>query len=78
MKIIIIIALLGVLLALAFSVYFMLSRPSSTENDEGDAAIARSRQMAKALKWRVIISVGIFAAILIAYAFGLIQPHVLT
>ena len=75
MKIIIIIALLGVLLALAFAVYFMLSRPVQSDMDEGEAALARSRQMAKALKWRVIISLGIFAMVLVAYALGWIQPN---
>ena len=75
MKIIIIIALLGVLLALAFAVYFMLSRSAQNGQDEGDAAHARSRQMAKALKWRVILSFAIFAMVLIAYALGWIQPN---
>ena len=75
MKIMIIIALLGVLLALAFAVYFMLSRSAESEQDADAAAITRSRQMATALKWRVILSIAIFAAVLIAYALGWIQPH---
>ncbi len=75
MKIMIIIALLGVLLALAFAVYFMLSRSAESEQDADAAATARSRQMATALKWRVILSIAIFAAVLIAYALGWIQPH---
>ena len=75
MKIIIIIALLAVLIALAFAVYFMLSRPAAAEQNDGDAAQARSRQMARALTWRIALSVCVFAGLLIAYALGWIQPH---
>ena len=75
MKIMIIIALLGVLLALAFAVFYMLSRSAESEQDEDAAAMTRSRQMATALKWRVILSLTIFAAVLVAYALGWIQPN---
>ena len=37
-----------------------------------------SRKLARALTWRIAISLSLFALLLIAWYFGLISPHGLT
>jgi len=68
MKWIIIVALIGVLGALASAGVFMLRRP-------GDTGRARDARMARALAWRVALSVALFLLILLAWKMGWISPH---
>jgi fumarate reductase subunit C len=68
MTIIIVIALVGILGALASAGVFMLKRPK----DGG--AQAADKRMARALAVRVGLSVTIFLLILVAWKFGWISP----
>jgi hypothetical protein len=68
MTIIIVIALIGILGALASAGVFMLKRPK-----DGDAQTADKR-MARALAVRVGLSVTIFLIILLAWQMGWIAP----
>ncbi|MFG6446942.1 DUF2909 domain-containing protein [Roseateles sp. BYS180W] len=65
MKLLIVLALIGVLVAFTGAGYFMLKRGA----DRG--------QMARALAWRVGLSIGLFVFILLAYALGWIEPRTL-
>ena len=68
MSIIIVIALIGILGALASAGVFMLKRPK-----DGDTQTADKR-MARALAVRVGLSVMIFLLILLAWKLGWISP----
>jgi hypothetical protein len=68
MSIVIIVALLGILAALASAGVFMLKRPK-----DGDPAQADKR-MARALAVRVGLSITIFVLILLAWKLGWIAP----
>jgi hypothetical protein len=62
-KVIIVIAFIGILASLASALFFMV-------NDRGD-----SRRSVKALTWRVGLSVGLFLFIMALVGLGLIEPH---
>ena len=64
MKIIIILAFVGILGALAVAGMFML---------KGDSK-SKSSHMARALAWRVGLSVALFVFLLLSYKLGWIQP----
>jgi hypothetical protein len=66
MKIIITLALLAILGALAGAGFFMLRRSDGKAN--------RLSGMAKALAWRVGLSVSLFLFILLAWSMGWIEP----
>jgi hypothetical protein len=68
MTIIIVIALVGILGALASAGVFMLKRPKEGEEPTAD------KRMARALAVRVGLSVTIFLLILLAWKFGWISP----
>lgn len=68
MKIVIVVALVGVLLALGSAGLFMVRK-----QPPGDRAGADKR-MARALALRVALSIGLFAFILLAWKLGWIQP----
>jgi hypothetical protein len=68
MTVIIVIALVGILGALASAGVFMLKRP---KDGDGQAA---DKRMARALAVRVGLSVTIFLLILLAWKFGWISP----
>jgi Protein of unknown function (DUF2909) len=68
MTIIIVIALIGILGALASAGVFMLKRPKD------GAAPTADKRMARALAVRVGLSVTIFLLILLAWKFGWISP----
>ena len=68
MTIVIVIALLGILGALAGAGVFMLKRPKQGESAEAD------KRMARALAVRVGLSVAIFLLILLAWQLGWIVP----
>jgi hypothetical protein len=69
MTIVIVIALLGVLAALASAGVFMLQRPRQGEPDR-----VADKRMARALAVRVGLSVTIFLLILLAWKLGWIAP----
>ncbi|MBB5204520.1 hypothetical protein HNQ51_001834 [Inhella inkyongensis] len=61
------IAFIGILGALAAAGFFMLKRPQSKED--------APKTMARALAWRVGISVALFLMILLAWSQGWIEPR---
>lgn len=69
MKILIAVALLAILGALAAAGYFMLKG-----GRDGDGDPERHTRMARALAWRVGLSVALFLLVLLAYALGWIAP----
>ncbi len=69
MKIVIAVALLGILAALGSAGLFMLRKPKAGE------APQRDKRMARALAVRVGLSVALFLFILFSYRMGWIQPH---
>jgi Protein of unknown function (DUF2909) len=68
MKVVIVIALVGVLAALASAGVFMLRRP------RGDAPPGADKRMARALAVRVGLSVALFLLIMVAWKLGWISP----
>ena len=68
MKAIIVLGIVAVLACLAAAGYFMLKR------SEGEDPAQRSRMMARALAFRVGLSILLFVLILGAYLLGYIQP----
>ena len=66
MKTVIVIALVAVLLALASAGMFMLRKG-------GDPA-SRDARMARALAWRVGLSIALFLFVLLSWQMGWIQP----
>lgn len=68
MKLLIVLALLGILAALASAGAFMLRRRQPPPGAEVD------RQMARALAVRVAISVGLFVFVLLSWALGWVKP----
>lgn len=67
MKILVVIAFIGILAALAFAGVAMV------RGKEGEGQ-AKKPTMMRALAWRVGLSVGLFLFILLAYALGWIEP----
>ena len=67
MKIVIVIAFVGILLSLGAAGLFMLRG-----NDEGDK---KNNDMARALSLRIGLSVAIFVLLLIMWSLGLIEPN---
>ncbi|MBL8348082.1 MAG: DUF2909 domain-containing protein [Rubrivivax sp.] len=72
MKFLIVVALVGILGALASAGAFMLRRRQPPPGAEGSAE--PDRQMARALAVRVAISVGLFLFILLGWAMGWVRP----
>lgn len=71
MKILIVLALVGIVGALASAGAFMLRRPPPPNDGE---AVEPDRQMARALAVRVALSVGLFLFILFGWAMGWVRP----
>lgn len=69
MKFVILIALIGVLGALASAGFFMLRK-----SDDGAADGRRDQRMARALAVRVGLSIALFLFILLAWQMGWITP----
>lgn len=63
MKIIIIIALIAIIASLGRALYCLIKKPES------------SREMVKALTWRISLSIALFALVMLAFEMGWIQPH---
>ncbi len=72
MKILIALALIGIVGALASAGAFMLRRRQPPPGE--GAAAAPDRQMARALAVRVAISVGLFLIVLLGWALGWVRP----
>jgi len=70
MSYVIVIALIGVLAALASAGVFMLRKP----DDEGSGK-PRDARMARALAVRVGLSIALFLFVLLAWKLGWISPH---
>ena len=68
MKIVIAVGLLAIVGALAAAGYFMLKSGGDADDPQ------RHARMARALAWRVGLSVTLFLALLAAYALGWIAP----
>jgi NADH:ubiquinone oxidoreductase subunit 6 (subunit J) len=68
MSVVIVIALVGIVAALASAGVFMLRRPRE------DAARGGDKRMARALAVRVGVSVALFLLILLAWKMGWITP----
>lgn len=73
--VILLLALGAIVAALGSAGWFMLRRPPEPPHgtDPAQAAAQRGR-MARALAWRVALSVGLFVCILLASALGWITP----
>lgn len=69
MKIVILAALAGVLVALASAGFFMLRK-----SDESQTGGRRDKRMARALALRVGLSIALFLFILVAWKMGWIAP----
>lgn len=67
MKIVVLLAFIGIVGALASAGALMIRK-------RDDAGTNADNRMARALAWRVGISVGLFVFILISWALGWIQP----
>ncbi|MDJ0739394.1 MAG: twin transmembrane helix small protein [Gammaproteobacteria bacterium] len=62
-KVVIIVIFIGIVASLASGLYYLV-------NDKGD-----SRRTLRALTWRIGLSVGLFAFLMILVGFGVIKPH---
>ena len=62
-KVIIVLAFIGIVASLASGLYYLV-------NDKGD-----SRRTLRALTWRIGLSVGLFAFLMILIGLGVIEPH---
>ena len=62
-KVIIVFAFIGIIASLASGLYHLV-------NDKGD-----SRRTLRALTWRVGLSIGLFAFLMILIGLGVIEPH---
>lgn len=69
MKALIVIMLVAILAVLASAGIVMLRKPRDGRPNDA--------RMARALMWRVILSIGLFLFILLAWALGWIQPSTL-
>jgi hypothetical protein len=69
MKAVIVVVLIAIVGVLASAGVMMLRKPRDGRPDDA--------RMARALKWRVILSIGLFLFILLAWALGWIQPSAL-
>jgi Mn2+/Fe2+ NRAMP family transporter len=65
-KIVIVIALIAIVAVLASAGVMMLRKPGDGRPNDA--------RMARALMWRVLLSIGLFVFILLAWAMGWIQP----
>ena len=61
--------MLAVLASLASALFFLMRKPDDTVADT-----QRSRNMNRALAWRVGISIALFLCLLISWKMGWIQP----
>jgi len=67
MKYFIILAFVAIVISLGIAFFFMM-RSASNEK-------SRNQKMARALAWRVGLSIAFFASILLGWKLGLLQPN---
>lgn len=72
MKVVFLLGLLAIIGALAMAGRAMLQGGRNGESDE--PGNAKGKRMARALAWRVGLSIALFVFILISYQMGWIQP----
>lgn len=60
--------LFAILACLAAAGFFLLRKPDASHDAQD------SRRMAKALTWRIVLSVVLFVCLLLAWKLGYIQP----
>lgn len=77
MQFLITIAFIAILASLGAALFFMLrgGKPPNELADNAETARKRNQGMARALAFRVGISVVLFICLLLAWKFGYIQPH---
>jgi Protein of unknown function (DUF2909) len=77
MQFLIAIAFLAIIASLGAALFFMLRGGGPPEGVAEDTAAAskRNKGMARALAWRVAVSVVLFICVLLAWQLGYIQPH---
>jgi Protein of unknown function (DUF2909) len=77
MQFLIAIAFLAIIASLGAALFFMLrgGSPPQGSADEAGANHKRNKGMARALAWRVAVSVVLFICVLLAWKLGYIQPH---
>ena len=66
MKIVIVMVLIAIVAVLASAGVMMLRKPRDGRTNDS--------RMARALMWRVLLSIGLFVFIMLAWAMGWIQP----
>ena len=71
MKVLIVLALIGIVVALGSAGVFMLRHKRQSR---ADPSAEPDRQMARALTVRVAISVGLFLFVLLAWMLGWVRP----
>lgn len=69
MKYLVVLAFIAILASLASALFFMMRNGRDDKNDR-----ARGNRMAKALAFRVGLSIVLFLCILVAWQLGYIQP----
>ena len=69
MKYLVVLAFIAILASLASALFFMMRNGRDDKNDR-----ARGSRMAKALAFRVGLSIVLFLCILVAWQLGYIQP----
>ena len=69
MKYLVVLAIIAILASLASALFFMMRNGRADKNDR-----ARGSRMAKALAFRVGLSIVLFLCILVAWQLGYIQP----
>jgi hypothetical protein len=74
MSYLIALAFLGIFVALASALFFMLRGGASPDASPTQAAEQRNKRMARALALRVAISVVLFICVLLAWKLGYISP----
>jgi len=62
-KVVIVLVFVGIIASLASGLYYLV-------NDKGD-----SRRTLRALTWRIGLSVGLFAFLMLLIGLGVIEPH---
>jgi hypothetical protein len=68
LRLVVIVLFIAILVSLGQALYLLaVARPDTTPE--------RSRRLGRALMWRVLLSIGLFALLLLAWRFGLIAPH---
>lgn len=66
MSIFISLVMCAIIASLGFALYFMMKR--------GQSEAVKSKQMAKALTYRIVMSVALFCFVLVAWTLGWIHP----